>query len=497
MAPKAKSKLAIPAPKTKLSLLEAMEDEALFAPWYRGPSWDPWKAVLAGAYCLPMTPEQEAIFRDVAGGREPPKTRPKEIWVAGSRRLGKGAVASVIATYAAAFFDKQDRLRPGERATVLCLSVDVKLARVLLGYIKAFFASIPMLAAMVVNETQWTLSLNNGVDIEVMAASLAGVRGRAIEICILDECAFFTSENSANPDLEIYRSLLPGCATLDGQIIGISSPYLEAGLLYTKFKENYGRNTDDVLFLKAATRKLNPTIDQAVIDKAYRDDPIAAASEWNGEFRNSLSGWLDRATIEAAVDTGVVVRPPNTLAFSYVAFADSSGGVKDSYTLGIAHAEPGGVSVLDALIEIKAPFDPSVATAQLAAVIKSYGCSEVHGDRYAGNFVSEAFAKHGLKYRHSDLTRSEIYMECLPKFNAGLIRLIDQPRIVSQLAGLVRKASPSGQSKVDHSPGASDDCSNASCGALVLATGRSNKPTLFFGSVELGQSHAPAPWYGF
>ena len=101
-----------------------------------------------------------------------------------------------------------------------------------------------------------------------------------------------------------------------------------------------------------------------MIDKAYADDPIAAASEWGAEFRNDLAGWLNLETIEGAVDTRVLVRPPNTMAFTYSAFADSSGGVRDSYTLGIAHEES-GVSVLDCLVEVKAPFDPSVATAQL------------------------------------------------------------------------------------------------------------------------------------
>ncbi len=308
-----RKKAVVAVAEPALSIIDAMNDPALFGNWYSGPSWDPWKAVLAGAFCLPMTEAEKEIFREVAGGREPPKKRPKEIWVAGSRRLGKGAVASALAAWSAAFFDKQDRLRPGERALVLCLSVDVKLARVLLGYIKAFFVSIPMLKEMVVNETQWGLTLNNGVDIEVMAASMSGVRGRAIELVVLDELSFFSTENSANPDLEIYRALLPGCATLDGMIVGISSPYLESGLLYSKFKEHFGKDSEGVLVLKAATRTLNPTIDQAVIDKAYHDDPVAAASEWNGEFRNSLAGWLDRRRTAAVASATATPSASRTL----------------------------------------------------------------------------------------------------------------------------------------------------------------------------------------
>jgi len=472
------------APKMKLSIIDAMTDEALFASWYRGPSWDGWKAVLAAAFCLPMTEAETEIFRDVAGGREPPKKVPQEIWVAGARRLGKGAIASLIAVHTSMTFDKQHLLRPGERALVLCLATDISQAKIILNYVRALVMGVPMLASMVTRETQIGFELDNGVDVEVSAANFRGVRGRAIALVILDEVAFFTSDNSANPDTELYRALLPGCATLDGKIVGISSPYRQTGLLYTKFKDHYGKDSEDILFIQAATRKLNPTINQSVIDKAYLDDPVAAASEWGAEFRNDLAGWLNRETIEAAVDTGVVVRPPNTALYNYCAFADSSGGVRDSYTLGIAHAEgkiaEGHIAVLDCLVEVRAPFDPSVATAQIAAVIKSYGCTSVSGDKYAVGFVTESFAQHGLKYLHSDLTRSEIYMESLPKFNAGRIRLVDSSRLVTQLAGLVRKAAPSGRSIVDHSPGASDDVANAACGALCLATARNYGPRLFF-----------------
>jgi hypothetical protein len=491
---KAKAKPATdPAPKMKLSIVDAMNDEALFASWYRGPSWDGWRAVLAGAFCQPMTEKEKEIFRDVAQ-RDPPKKQPKEIWIAGARRLGKGAVASLIAVHTAMTFDKQHLLRPGERALVLCLATDISQAKIILNYVRAFFSDIPMLQAMVTRETQLGFELSNGVDVEVSAANFRGVRGRAIALVVLDEVAFFSSDNSANPDLEIYRALLPGCATLDGMIVGISSPYRQVGLLYSKFKEHYGKDSEDVLFIKAATRKLNPTIAQSVIDKAYADDPIAAASEWGAEFRNDLAGWLNLETIEAAVDTDVMVRPPNTMAFTYSAFADSSGGVRDSYTLGIAHEEA-GVAVLDCLVEVKAPFDPSVVTAQLAAVLKSYKCTEVSGDKYAANFVTESFAKHEIKYNHSKLNRSEIYMEALPLFNAGRIRLLDSSRVISQLAGLVRKASPSGRANVDHAPGSSDDCSNAACGALVLCSSQVKRTTLFFGSVETARS-LPA-YYGF
>jgi hypothetical protein len=79
--------------------------------------------------------------------------------------------------------------------------------------------------------------LSNGVDVSITTNSFRAVRGRPILTAILDECAFWRDERSANPDEETYRAITPGMATLkDSMLIGISSPYRKAGLLYRKFK---------------------------------------------------------------------------------------------------------------------------------------------------------------------------------------------------------------------------------------------------------------------
>jgi hypothetical protein len=460
------------------SVVDAMEDPDLFGPWYEGASWNGWKAVLRGAFALEMTKEEKDFFRSVAE-RQPPSKPVKEIWIAAGRRSGKDSVASEIAAHAAATFAKQHLLRPGERALVLCLATDREQAKICLNYIRAFFTTIPMLKSMVTRETADGFELNNGVDVQVATASYKAVRGRALALVVLDEVAFFSSEHSANPDLEIYRALLPGLATLSGTLIAISSPYRRAGILYSKFKQHFGQDSDEVLFIKAATRTLNPLIDQTVIDQAMAEDAASASAEWMGEFRSDISGWLSLEVVEAAVDTDVTVRPPNTLQNNYVGFCDSSGGVKDSFTMAIAHAEA-GISVLDCLVEIKAPFSPSEAVAQVSAVLKSYGLTEVHGDRYAAGFTVDSFAANGITYHASERDRSTIYTDALPMFSSGRIRLIDVPRLVTQLASLERKTAPGGRDRVDHPRGQKDDVANSCCGALVLASTKMKYRGLLF-----------------
>jgi hypothetical protein len=102
-------------------------------------------------------------------------------------------------------------------------------------------------------------------------------------------------------------------------------------------------------------------------------------------------------------------------------------------------------------------------------VLKSYGLSETVGDRYAAQWVVDAFAKCGITYRHSERDRSSIYLDALPLFTAGKVRLLDHKRLVSQFSSLERRTSSIGKDRVDHGPGGHDDLCNAAAGAMVLA----------------------------
>jgi len=216
-------------------------------------------------------------------------------------------------------------------------------------------------------------------------------------------------------------------------MIGISSPYKKSGLLYRKFKEHFGKDDSDVLVIRAASQTLNPTIDQAEIDKDLAEDPASARAEWFAEWRDDIGGWLDTATIEAAVDFGVSVRPPAANKnFHYRSGVDPSGGGKDSYTCAIAHDED-GVAVLDCILEIRGPLNPTSATETVAATLKQYGLHATVGDRYAAQWVVEAFAKFGIKYNHSDRDRSQIYLDALPLFTSGKVRLLDNKRLIPVL----------------------------------------------------------------
>jgi hypothetical protein len=458
-----------------LSITDAMDDKRLFGPSFNGPSWDAWRTVLRAAFCLPMSAAEHVFFRSVSD-RDPPRQRVRELWCIVGRGGGKDSIASLIAAHSAALFDGQHRLRPGERALVQCLACDRDQARIVAGYIKAYFLELPLLKSLVKRETADGLELNNKVDIAIATNSYRSVRGRSQLLTILDECAFFRDDRSVSPDEELYAAIAPGLARIPGSMLcGISTPYRRAGLLFRKFKESYGRDDQDVLVIRAPSQTFNPTLPQAIIDAALATDPAKAKSEWLGEWRDDLSGWASRELIEAAVDAGVVVRPPRS-GIHYRAGVDTGGGIRDSFTAATSHAEqiklPDGtqanVSVLDCVIEIKAPYSTDDATRRICETLKSYGITSVTADRYGANWTVEAFQRYGIRLEHSERDRSKIYQDTLPLFTSGRVRLLDNSRLVNQFCGLERQTFALGRERIDHGPGGMDDLCNAAALSLVL-----------------------------
>ena len=176
--------------------------------------------------------------------------------------------------------------------------------------------------------TRSEIRLRNGVTIAIHSNSFRTVRGRTLCACIFDEVAMWRDEQSAMPDIETYRSVLPALLTTKGMLIGISTGYRRVGLLYQKHRDCFGQDDPDTLVVQGSTQQFNGTIDAADLTAQIAADPVAAVSEWQGGFRDDLSTFLADNLIDAAIDAG---RPLELLphSFSYVAFVDAASGASD------------------------------------------------------------------------------------------------------------------------------------------------------------------------
>jgi hypothetical protein len=454
-----------------VNILQALDDPKVFAPFFRGNTWQSWRVFLAALFALPMTPEQLELYRQHTGRTLPPTTPHYEAWLVVGRRGGKSFALSVIASFLAAFHDWRPYLGPGERGTVMIIARDRRQARVIKRFITGLLHETPMLKRTIEAETQDAIQLKNRVSIEIHTASFRSTRGYTVVAALLDELAFWeTDDGSAEPDSEVINAIRPAMATIpNAMLLCASSPYARKGALWDAYRKHFGRDDDSVLVWQAETRQMNASVPQSYIDQHLSVDPQRAAAEYLAQFRTDIEAFVPRETIEAAIIPGRrEVLPMNGV--DYIACVDPSGGTADPMTLAIAHRDCDGRAVLDAERERAPPFSPEAVVVEFAALCKSYGIKKVIGDRVGGEFCRELFRSHGIEYELADKPKSDIYRDLLPSFNSGEIELLDNQRIVTQFCNLERRTVRGGRESIDHMPGAHDDLSNAAAGALLLAS---------------------------
>ena len=54
-----------------MNILRALEDEQVFAPFFRGETWGAWRVFLAALFALPLTAEELATYQRHTGWRRP------------------------------------------------------------------------------------------------------------------------------------------------------------------------------------------------------------------------------------------------------------------------------------------------------------------------------------------------------------------------------------------------------------------------------------------
>jgi CO/xanthine dehydrogenase FAD-binding subunit len=103
----------------------------------------------------------------------------------------------------------------------------------------------PLLRQLIEAQTAESVTLSTRCRNEIHTASFRALRGYTIVGAVLDEVAFWRSDDSANPDSEIVNAIRPATATVPGALLmGISSPYARRGVLWDMYRRYYGKPGD-------------------------------------------------------------------------------------------------------------------------------------------------------------------------------------------------------------------------------------------------------------
>src|SRR5262249_40854261 len=109
-------------------------------------TWKVWVAILKATYAEPLSDDELATFKQVAGDRAPPSKRVRELWAGPiGRGSGKSRMSAAVAVYIAALIDHTARLVPGETGVVAIIAASREQAAMVFNYTKGFLRSAPLL----------------------------------------------------------------------------------------------------------------------------------------------------------------------------------------------------------------------------------------------------------------------------------------------------------------------------------------------------------------
>ena len=410
---------------------------------FRAPSWDGWRAILAR-----LTPEIRELF--AIAGRGSGKSR-------------------IVALLACAFASREYARAPGESIFVGIFAPDRKQAGITFRYIVGLLRSVPALAALIVAETRDNVELANGIIVEVITSSTAAPRGRAYALAIVEEAAFLPGdEHAADPDVELLRALRPALARVSGSLLAvIGSPYARRGILYQASQDG---DAEDRIVIASDTLSLNPTFRQREIERAFRDDPIAARSEYGQdgaiEFRADVSSLLTDTAIAAVVPADVRELVPQPTREACGHFDAATGSGEDSAAVAIAFV--GQPAELAAVRQWRPPFSPAAVVREAAALCSQYGVQMITIDRFAPGLVSELFRERGVTCRVAEGDTSAHFVELLALINSQRVTLLDEVVLLGELRRLERRPG-TGRDVVGHPPRGHDDVAAAAAAALMAA----------------------------
>jgi hypothetical protein len=439
-------------------------------------SWRTWRIVLIGVNGEKLDAAESAVFHQFAG-REPPTAPASLAAFFIGRRGGKDVAAAVQLLYLALCCPW--KLARGEVGVVLLLAVDRAQARVAYNYVRGLLDAVPILGSEVENVTADTISLHNGIVIQIATSDFASVRGRTVVAAVLDEYAFWPAEQA----VEVLRALKPSQATQpDARLIVITSVYASHGPAYDIFAR-WGQDTPREIVIRGTTRHFNPTVSQDFIDAEIEADPAAASAEYLSIPRSDVEAFIDRALLDSCTraeprELPYVAMHSGGGPVRYFGAIDISGGRNDAAAAAVVlrRADRPNDVILAATRRWAAPHDPSTVAREAKEFFALYRLDTVYCDAYAAELSVALYREAGLGLVRSTVTTSEAFANLLPMLASRRVEVSDDPALRREVLALERRTGRAGKDSISHPPRGRDDVAASVAHAVSAAARSSTRP---------------------
>lgn len=240
---------------------------------------------------------------------------PWHVWVVGARS-GKSYLLSLGLLWKALTCDLGS-IAAGEQAYGLLVCPDLRLSRHALAYVTGVIDANAALHELVSRKTQELVTLlrpdGKLVTIETLPATKGGsaVRGRTLFGAVLDEVAFFRDDSYVVNDQDIFDAVSPRVTIPGGFLVLSSTPYVESGLLWTMYRDNWSHPVT-ALCAHATTEQMRSDshIIMASVAKERKLNEKNAQREFDAVFGATSSGlFFDQDSCRAAIRSGSDVLP--------------------------------------------------------------------------------------------------------------------------------------------------------------------------------------------
>jgi hypothetical protein len=263
----------------------------------------------------PLWPHQRAVLASPARYR----------CVTAGRQVGKSRTLAIAALHQAFSV-------PG--STTLIISAGDTAAKRVLADVASLALASPLLAGAVVDESTQLVVLSNRSSIRSVPASQAQIRGWSIDLLILDEAGFISSE--------IWRAAEPAIVAKPGsRVLASSSPW---GQVDHWFRTLWRRGMDSPDAMHEGFHwpsTVSPLVDQTLVDHWRETWPdMEFRREVLAEWTDDAGSYFTEAELTNAIGDWEMVPPAEGAQLGFVAGGIDWGYSVDANTLAVIAALP-------------------------------------------------------------------------------------------------------------------------------------------------------------
>jgi hypothetical protein len=360
------------------------------------------RTVLKSIYGLELTPEEREQYLLLTGDELMPdgtvfeeKVEKREALLAFGARSGKSLISSIIACWEAVQSKWRRFLQDEEKAYVQLYATRELQSQQIIGQNCQRLLEGSRIAHLIEDVTISEVALTNGITIRSFACGSTGGRGLSTVLLVGDEAAFFRTVGPKTLSL-ILGAITPRMSQFEAAIpktVLISTVQARVGVFWQMYSE--GPRVKDRLIMKAATRTLNPCIEQSFIDRERLRDPANAEMEYDSIFAHAVDAFFGAADLDKCfVLPGDLPPAYHNRYFMGLDQAGAGAVSKDRFGLCICHKE--GEQVLVDVVREWASKDLDKIFSEIGTLAKEYKIHSAVVDRYASGYVENFLAKIGL-----------------------------------------------------------------------------------------------------